>query len=175
MSDADNLDELRDELPHELNAAEFQGAYEFPDNSRRRVPAYLYFFTAVLCLVIWLVKHGDDAVLVNEGLLIAAGVMAAVGLLSLTSSWRLGLDEKEALARATGIVGFPIGHASAQMSWRGLRSRPIWRILAYSSEEPPTQRAFVIIDAVDGSEIEHLVEDNPEDWAALTAEASADA
>jgi hypothetical protein len=38
--------------------------------------------------------------------------------------------------------------------------------LAYSAENPPRQRALVLVDALDGSVVEHLVEDNPEDdWA----------
>ena len=75
------------------------------------------------------------------------------------------VDEKEALVAATRAVGFPVGHASAQLAWRGLRSRPTWRILCYSAEEPPRRRAFVLIDAVDGQTVDHFVEDNPEqDW-----------
>ena len=40
MSDTENL---RDALPDDLNASEYVGPYQFPDNSRRRRPAYLYF------------------------------------------------------------------------------------------------------------------------------------
>jgi hypothetical protein len=58
-----------------------------------------------------------------------------------------------------------VGHASAQLAWRGLRSRPTWRILCYSAEEPPKRRAFVMVDAVDGRIVDKVVEDNPEDWA----------
>jgi hypothetical protein len=61
-------------------------------------------------------------------------------------------------------VGFPVGHASAQLGWRGLRSRPTWRILLYSAEEPPQRRGFVLVDAVDGHIVDHFTEDNPEDW-----------
>jgi hypothetical protein len=62
-------------------------------------------------------------------------------------------------------VGFAVGHASAQQVWRGLRSRPTWRVLVYSAENPPRQRGLVLIDAVDGSVIEQLTEENPEtDW-----------
>jgi hypothetical protein len=157
--------EIRDVLPDDLNAVGFVGAYDFPDNSRRRVPGYIYLGLAAMCLLAWTVRHNDRPVLVNNGFLLAAGLLAALGAFCVTSGWKLGLDEKEALAKATGAVGWPIGHASAQMAWRGLRSRPIWRILAYSVEEPPKRRAFVVIDAVDGRTIEHFTEDNPEqDW-----------
>jgi hypothetical protein len=75
------------------------------------------------------------------------------------------VDEKQALVLAQGAVGFAAGHASAQQVWRGLRSRPTWRVLVYSAENPPRQRGLVLIDAVDGRVVEHLVEDNPEeDW-----------
>jgi hypothetical protein len=157
--------EIRDVLPDDLNAVGFVGAYDFPDNSRRRVPGYIYLGLAAICLIAWLVRHNNRPVLVNNGFLLATGLLAALGLFCITSGWKLGLDEKEALAQATGAVGWPIGHASAQMAWRGLRSRPIWRILAYSVEEPPKRRAFVVIDAIDGRTVEHFSEDNPEqDW-----------
>ena len=72
---------------------------------------------------------------------------------------------QDALVAAQGAVGFPVGHASAQQVWHGLRSRPTWRVLIYSAEEPPRRRALVLVDAVDGHVIQHLVQDNPaEDW-----------
>jgi hypothetical protein len=46
--------------------------------------------------------------------------------------------------------------------WRGLRSRPTWRIFCYSAEEPPLQRGLVLVDAVDGRVVEVLVEANPD-------------
>jgi hypothetical protein len=167
----DTRDEIRDELPADLNAVGFVGAYEFPDNSRRRVPGYIYLGLAAICALLWVLRRDHRPVLVNGGFLLAAVILAVLGLICLTSGWKLGLDEKEALAKATGAVGWPIGHASAQMAWRGLRSRPIWRILAYSIEEPPTRRAFVIIDAVDGRTIEQFTEDNPEEWVPTKAKA----
>ena len=74
------------------------------------------------------------------------------------------VDEKEALVKAQRAVDFPVGHASAQQVWHGVRSRPTWRVLCYSTEEPPRQRGLVLVDAVDGRVLEHLVEANPEQW-----------
>ena len=76
------------------------------------------------------------------------------------------VDEREALVKAQQAVGFPVGHASAQQVWRGLRSRPTWRVLCYSVEDPPERRGLVLVDAIDGEVVEHLVEDNPERWSA---------
>jgi hypothetical protein len=90
-----------------------------------------------------------------------------VAAYSFVTGWDLAVDERDALVAATRQVGFPVGHASAQMGWRGLLSRPTWRILLYSAEEPPERRGLVLIDGVDGSVFEHFVERNPEDWDAL--------
>ncbi len=160
MSDTENL---RDALPDDLNASEYVGPYQFPDNSRRRRPAYLYVGIAVICALVWVLRRGHDPVLINRGMLWAAILLTAVGLLSFTSGWKMNVDEKQALVAAQGAVGFPIGHASAQQVWRGLRSRPTWRVLVYSAESPPRQRSLVLVDAIDGTVVEHLTEDNPED------------
>jgi hypothetical protein len=162
-------DDLRDELPEELDVTGFVGPYQFPDNSRRRVPGLIYLVTAAGCLALWLAYHGGDSVLVNEGFLLAAVVLTLVGIYCITSGWRMAIDEKQALVLATRAVAFPVGHASAQLGWRGLRSRPTWRILCYSAEEPPLQRGFVLIDAVDETIVDAIIEDNPEDWAGLPA------
>lgn len=157
-------DDLRDALPDDLNAHEYVGPYEFPDNSRRRKPGMLYLAFAAISLVVWLVAR-DSSAIVNNGFLWAAVLLGAVGVFSITSGWRMKVDEKEALVAAQGAVGFAVGHASAQQVWRGLRSRPTWRVLIYSAEDPPRRRGLVLVDAVDGRVLEHLVQDNPaEDW-----------
>ena len=153
-------DDQRDELPDDLNPAGFVGAYLFPDNSRRRWPGVMYLVVAALIVALHAVF--SDAAVVNVGWLIGAGVLAAMGIISLTSGWRMTVDEKQALVAAQGAVGFGVGHASAQQVWRGLRSRPTWRVLCYSAEEPPRQRGLVLVDAVDGKIVEHLVEENDE-------------
>lgn len=157
--------EHRDELPADLDAAGYVGPYQFPDNSRRRIPAGIYLGIAAICVAVWVALR-DREPWVNVGLLWAAGVLAIVALASFTSGWRMHVDEKDALVAAQRAVGFPVGHASAQQVWRGLRSRPTWRVLCYSTEDPPERRGLVLVDAVDGAVIEHLVEDNPERWSA---------
>ncbi len=162
--DAPGAGDLRDALPDDLNAHEYAGPYEFPDNSRRRKPGGLYLAFAALCLLLWLTQR-DSSALVNNGFLWAAILLAVVGLFSISSGWRMRVDEKQALVAAQGAVGFAVGHASAQQVWRGLRSRPTWRVLIYSAEEPPRRRGLVLVDAVDGRVLEHLTQENSlEDW-----------
>ena len=134
-------------------------------NNRRRIPAILYWVIAAGCLVLWFTTRDSNPVLVNGGFVAAAIALILVGIYSFVAGWNLDVDERDALVVATRQVGFPVGHASAQMGWRGLLSRPTWRILLYSHEEPPTQRGLVLVDGVDGTVLEHFVEDNPEDWS----------
>ncbi len=171
MADETTRDEdVQDALPDDLNASEYVGPYVFPNNNRRRVPGYLYLLLGAACIVAWAVA-GADAVLVNGGFLGAGILLLVVGAYHLLAGWDLDVDERDALVAATRQVGFAVGHASAQLGWRGLRSRPTWRILVYSAEEPPLRRGLVLVDGVEGQIVAHFVEDNPEDWSDLAQDA----
>ena len=163
LSDSD----IRDALPEDLDAAGYVGPYLFPNNNRRRIPAIIYWVIAAICVALYLATRGNNPVLVNGGYLWAAAGLTAVGIYSFVTGWNLDVDERNALVIATKKVGFPVGHASAQMGWRSLLSRPTWRILLYSAEDPPEKRGLVLVDGVDGSVVEWFVEDNPEDWTEL--------
>jgi len=160
-------EDVVDTLPEDLDASGFVGPYVFPNNNRRRIPGYLYLLSAVACVAAWVATGQGDGVLVNDGFLGAGILLAAVGAYHLLAGWDLNVDERDALVAATRKVGFAVGHASAQLGWRGLRSRPTWRILLYSAEEPPKTRGLVLVDGVDGEIVAHFTEDNPEDWSDL--------
>ena len=158
-----DLGEIRDELPADLDPSQVSAPYLFPNNSRRKIPAVLYVLIGIGCIVLWRTA-GDDAVLVNAGVGIAGVVLIVVGLYHWQAGFDLAFDEEHALGAAAEAVGFPAGHASAQLGWRGLRSRPTWRILLYSNERVPEKRGLVLVDGVDGQIIDTFVEANPEDW-----------
>lgn len=164
MADPDD-EEYRDELPADLDASGLVGPYLFPNNSRRRIPAVLYVLVGAGCIGLWALRS-DDGVLVNGGFLTAGIVLIVLAAYHWQGGWDLAFDEEQALGAATREVGFPVGHASAQLGWRGLRSRPTWRILLYSNEPSPEQRGLVLVDGVDGEIIDTFVERNPEDWSA---------
>lgn len=159
---SDSADEIRDSLPDDLNVTAFVGPYKFPDNSRRKIPAWLYLGIALACAATWAMQHTNENGLVSDGFLWAAILLGVFGLYSLSSSWRMTVDEKLALIYATRAVDFAVGHASAQQVWRGFRSRPTWRVFCYSEQEPPLQRGLVLIDAIDARIVECLVEANPD-------------
>jgi hypothetical protein len=152
-----------DSLPEDLDVTAYVGPYTFPDIKRRRIAGTIY---AVLGgLTLWAGVAFD-----NGGLLFGGGLLLAIAGYHFLAGWPLAVDQTEALTVASRTVGFPVGHASAQLAWRGLRSRPTWRILCYSADEPPTMRGLVELDAVDGHVIGEYTEQNPEDWSQFGAE-----
>jgi hypothetical protein len=166
----DGVDDHVDRLPDDLDITAAVGPYEFPDNGRRRIPGAIYLATGALVVIGWLVGRSDEAVLINEGLLVTGVLLIVLGLVHVWTGWHLEHDDKDALVTATREVGFPVGHAAAQMGWRGFRSRPTWRILVYSADEPPSKRALVLVDGVDGEVLDTIVEDNPATEMAMMAE-----
>jgi hypothetical protein len=147
-----------DQLPEELDAT-LARPYQVPDIARRRLGALSVLAVAGL-------SAAGFAVSGNSGLLVVALVLGVAAAYWWACAWPRRVDETAALAAAAGAVGFPVGHASAQLAWRGLRSRPTWRVLLYSADEPPSKRGLVELDAVDGRVLGHYLEDNPEDWTA---------
>ena len=118
--------------------------------------------TCALPILLWATSRDSGSGLVNDGMLYAAIGLGVFAVFVSTSAWKMTVNERDALVRASQAVEFPVGHASAQQVWRGLRSRPTWRVLCYSAEEPPLKRGLVLVDAVDGAIVECLVETNPD-------------
>lgn len=146
-----------DDLPEELDITVAR-PYQVPDNRKRRIAAWCYVVGAAAC-------GAGAASSGNGGLTAAAVFLALVAAHHFAAAWPLRLDETGALAASAAAAGFPVGHASAQLAWRGLRSRPVWRVLLYSADEPPSKRGLVELDAVDGEILGTYTEDNPEDWS----------
>ena len=158
-SNSSSAEPLGDSLPHDLDLAAAQlSPYSFPDVKRRNIAARLYLLLAAASAAFG-VNSG------NTGLITGAIIVAAVAGYHVACAWPLQIDQTEALATASRQVGFAAGHASAQVTWRGLRSRPMWRVIVYSIEEPPLHRGIVELDAVDGHVVFSTSERNPEDWS----------
>ena len=147
-----------DDLPEDLDVTQYQGPYLFPDTNRRRIAGTLYLALGALCAVGAVVSG-------NDGLVAATILLALIGGYHFLAAWPLHVDQTDALTVASRTVGFPVGHASGQLGFRGLRSRPSWRILLYSADEPPSMRGLVELDGVDGTVQGEYTELNPEDWS----------
>ena len=160
--------DIGDELPPELDVSGYVGPYVFPNNSRRRVPGALYAFLGVVSIATWALTLGSDPNIVNGGFLAAGIALLVLAAYHFRAGWDLRVEETDALLEAVRAVGFPVGHASAQMGWRGWFSRPTWRILVFSNEIRPLRRGLVLVDGVEPKVLDVIVEDNPEDWSDLT-------
>jgi hypothetical protein len=149
---------MADELPEDLDVTAYVGPYLFPDIRRRRIAGGIVALIGFGSLVGGIASG-------NTGLIVAGVLLGLIAAYHYVAGWHLELDQTAALAAASRAAGFPVGHASAQLGWRGLRSRPSWRILLYSADAPPRQRGLVEVDAIDGTILGQYVEDNPEDWS----------
>jgi hypothetical protein len=150
-----------DELPEDLDVTAYVGPYVFPDIRRRRIAGTCYVVIGAASLWAGLATG-------NRGLVLGGALLGVIAVYHFVAGWHLAVDQTEALAVASRTVGFPVGHASAQLGWRGLLSRPAWRILVYSADEPPSIRGLVELDAVDGRVLGEYTERNPEDWSQVT-------
>lgn len=125
-------------VPDELDSS-IVGPYRFPDPQRRRIAGWIYLGVAVPLAALALAEP-----LIWSGVALL-GVLAAWHM---AAAWPLAMDQEEALKEAASVVGFPVGHASAAVTFVGWRSRPRWHVVMYSADEPPTERALVQFDAV---------------------------
>lgn len=141
-------------LPEDLDASLF-GPYTVPNLTRRRRAGAYYLGGAVLVAL-------GIATGLPAGMWLIVGVLAAIGLYHFVAAFDLTVTDTDALSIANQQTDFPVGHASAAVGFEGWRARPIWNVLVFSADDPPSKRGLVRIDAVSGDVKDVLVEDNPE-------------
>lgn len=127
------------QVPEDLDSAQL-GPYRFPSPERRRTAAFIYLGLAVVL-----------AVVLPISALVALALVLA--LWHFRSAWPLNLGADEALAVAATAAPFAIGHASAAIIFSGWRSRPLWHVVLYDAAEPPSARALVVVDGVNGEQV----------------------
>lgn len=115
------------------------GPYQFPDPVRRLVPALIYLAAAVVV-----------AITVSP---VPALLLVGLGIWHVVSAFSLDVDQEQAMIGAASAVPFSVGHASAAITFHGLRARPRWSVILYSATEPPDQRALVVLDARTGQRL----------------------
>ena len=133
----------REAVPEELDSAA-RRPYVIPSTERRRIAGWILLGAAAL--VGGLVTIGG-----HPRLLFGGGLLAVLGVWCLLAAWPLAVSDSEALASAGRRVGFAVGHASAAVTFDGWRARPVWNVLLFNADDPPSRRALVRVDAVDGT------------------------
>jgi hypothetical protein len=129
-------------VPDDLDSAAL-GPYEIPTPSRRKLSAWVYLVAAALAAAGAL--YGLPA-----GMWAVTGGFAVLAIWHFLTAWPLRVHDEEALATAARAVSFAVGHSSGAVRFEGWRSRPVWNVLLYSADEPPSRRGLVLIDAVTG-------------------------
>ena len=154
-------DDVRDELPHDLDPSGFVGPYQFPDNSRRRWPGVIYLVIAALCVGIYF--GFPDSPIVNVGWLVAAGLLTVAG------GHLDHLRVADARRRDRGARG---GAGSRRLRRSATRRRnrsgvgcAAGRRGACCATPPRTRRrnaGWCSSTRIDGEVMQHLVEPNPD-------------
>lgn len=129
-------------VPDDLDSSEL-GPWEFPSPKRRRISGWVYLIGGLLAAAGALADFPPAMWLVAGGFLVLAAW-------HFWTAWPLDVGDEEALAIAARSVSFPVGHSSGAVRFEGLRSRPIWNVLLYSADDPPSKRALVLLDGVTG-------------------------
>jgi hypothetical protein len=87
-----------------------------------------------------------------------AAVLALIGLYHLAAAVPLPVGDAQALFIANKATEFPVGHASAALGFRGWRALPVWNVLVFSADNPPSQRGLVRVDGRTGEVLDVYVE-----------------
>lgn len=130
-------------VPEDLDS-NVAGPYEFPSPTRRRTSGMIFLVGAVLASLGALLG-------LPAGLYVLAGGLAIIGLFHFVAAWELRTSAEDALTSASREVSFPVGHASAAVTFEGWRSRPVWHVMVYAADDPPATRGLVRVDAVSGA------------------------
>ena len=128
--------------------------FTIPDPRRRRTAAVIYLVGAALA-------GAGVAAGLPRGLLAAAGLGVVLAAWHLLAAHPIRVDDSKALAAANREVEFAVGHASATLGFDGWRARPVWNVLVFAADDPPSQRGLVRVDAGDGRVIGSYFEDDP--------------
>ena len=140
-------------IPEDLDA-NVHDPYAVPDPDRRRAAARVYVVAAaVTAVAVWLG--------LPTGMWLLVGALLVIAAYSWLAGWHLVVREGQALETANRAIGFPVGHASANLGFTGWRVRPIWNVLVFSADDPPTRRGLVRVDAIAGDVVETYVEEIP--------------
>lgn len=141
------------QMPDDLDANVF-GPYAVPDTSRRRRAGLVYLVAAVITVI-------GIALGLPTGMWVIVAGFLAIAAYHLAAGWHLAVREGQALETANQETTFPVGHASAAVGFVGWRAKPVWNVLVFSADEPPTERGLVRVNGIDGAVVGQYVEPIP--------------
>ena len=132
-----------EQVPEDLDSTRI-GPYRFPDPRRRRTAGAIYLGLAAVVAL---------AVPNAPGRWVGVALALVLSGWHWSAAWPRRVEPETALATAATVAPFPIGHASAALTFHGWRARPRWHVVVYESSDPPSQRALIVVDAVTGERV----------------------
>ena len=137
-------------MPEDLDANVF-GPYSVPDPARRRRAGLVYLAGAGVIAIA--VAFG-----LPTGMLVMAAFLVLIAAYHRAAGWHLQVRESDALTAANRATEFEVGHASATLGFEGWRAKPVWNVLVFSADDPPSARGLVRVDAVAGVVLDQYTE-----------------
>ena len=142
-------------MPEDLDA-EVLDPHAVPDPQRRRRAAVVYVVAADAhrprrrpgCP-----SRGDVAR--------PSPLLLAVAGWYLLGAWHLVVREGAGAGGGQSGDRVPGGACLGHLGFRGWRSRPIWNVLVFSADEPPSRRGLVRVDGIDATVVETYAEEVP--------------
>ncbi len=126
--------------------------YAVPNTRQRRRAGAVYLAAAVITAV-------GIVLGLPDGMWLLATLFIAIAGYHWLGGWDLMVMDGAALEIANRHAEFPAGHASAALNFQGWRARPIWNVLMFSADDPPSQRGLVRVDGITGEVVGSYVED----------------
>jgi hypothetical protein len=126
--------------------------YAVPNTNQRRRAGRVYLVVAVITAV-------GIGLGLPQGMWLLVALLLAIAGYHRVGGWELKVMDGEAREIANRHAEFPAGHASAALNFQGWRARPIWNVLMFSADDPPTQRGLVRVDGLTGAVVGSYVED----------------
>lgn len=142
------------DMPDDLQSVVLE-PYAVPNTNRRRRAGLVYVVAAAVCAI-------GIALGLPVGMWLMVGFLIAIAAYHWLGGWDLAVMDGEALEIANREADFPAGHASAALNFEGWRARPVWNVLMFSADDPPTERGLVRVDGITGEVVGSYVEDVPE-------------
>lgn len=142
-------------VPEDLQSNVDDLAYFVPNTIRRRRVGTVHLGLAAFTGLVIVLTGLPTLMWLVPGMLLLLGVHHHL------AGWDLVVREPQALDTANRHVDFPVGHASATVNFEGWRARPVWNVLVFSADEPPTTRGLVRLSGLTGEVVEAYVEDVP--------------
>ena len=142
------------DMPDDLQSIVLE-PYAVPNTDRRRRAGVIFVIAAVITAV-------GIALGLPVGMWLLVGLFGVIAGYHWLGGWDLQVMDGEALEIANREAEFPAGHASAALNFEGWRARPVWNVLMFSADDPPSQRGLVRVDGITGDVVGSYVEEIPE-------------